>query len=314
MANRLARESSPYLLQHADNPVDWYPWGEEAFARARPSSGRSFCRSATRRATGATSWRTSRSRTSSVAPALNDGFVSIKVDREERPDVDRVYMAFVQATTGCRRLADERVADAGSEAVLRRHLFSADVALGPAGLRRRPDRARARLARRAAARRRLGRRADGAPARRRRVAAADERRMRAAGVGAGHRGARRRRERRSVRPSTRASAASATRRSSRGRRSSCSCCARAARAGADDLRDDGRGHAAGDGARRHARPSRRRLPSLFGRRALARAALREDALRPGPAGARVPRGRAGDAATRSTRRWPRTRWTTCGAI
>ena len=54
MANRLARETSPYLLQHSDNPVDWYPWGEEALARARGVTGRSCSRSATRPATGAT--------------------------------------------------------------------------------------------------------------------------------------------------------------------------------------------------------------------------------------------------------------------
>ena len=67
---------------------------------ARRRTSRSSCRSATRRATGATSWSTSRSRTTAVAAVLNEHFVSIKVDREERPDVDRVYMTFVQATTG----------------------------------------------------------------------------------------------------------------------------------------------------------------------------------------------------------------------
>jgi uncharacterized protein YyaL (SSP411 family) len=98
--NRLARERSPYLLQHAANPVDWYPWTEEAFARARAedkpiflSIGYSTCH-----------WCHVMERESfenaMVAQVLNDHFVSIKVDREERPDVDRVYMAFVQATTG----------------------------------------------------------------------------------------------------------------------------------------------------------------------------------------------------------------------
>ena len=84
--------TSPYLRQHAGNPVDWYPWGEEALARAqRPRTSRSCCRSATRPATGATSWRTSRSRTPDVAAAMNAAFVNIKVDREERPDLDQIY-------------------------------------------------------------------------------------------------------------------------------------------------------------------------------------------------------------------------------
>jgi uncharacterized protein YyaL (SSP411 family) len=100
MANRLAHESSPYLLQHADNPVDWYPWGEEAFAAARAmdrpiflSVGYSTCH-----------WCHVMEHESfadpTIARVLNEHFVSIKVDREERPDVDRVYMTFVQATTG----------------------------------------------------------------------------------------------------------------------------------------------------------------------------------------------------------------------
>ena len=98
--NRLARERSPYLLQHAGNPVDWYAWGEEAFARARRedkpiflSIGYSTCH-----------WCHVMEHESFENPALaellNRDFVSIKVDREERPDVDRVYMSFVQATTG----------------------------------------------------------------------------------------------------------------------------------------------------------------------------------------------------------------------
>jgi uncharacterized protein len=99
-ANRLIREKSPYLLQHARNPVDWFPWGEEAFAKARRerkplflSVGYSTCH-----------WCHVMERESfenpEVARLLNAYFISIKVDREERPDVDRMYMAFVQATTG----------------------------------------------------------------------------------------------------------------------------------------------------------------------------------------------------------------------
>jgi uncharacterized protein len=98
--NRLAREKSPYLLQHAHNPVDWYPWGEEAFAKARRenkpiflSIGYSTCH-----------WCHVMAHESfendEVAAIMNREFVNIKVDREERPDVDRVYMTFVQATTG----------------------------------------------------------------------------------------------------------------------------------------------------------------------------------------------------------------------
>src|SRR6185503_14081057 len=98
--NRLARERSPYLLQHAENPVDWFPWNDEAFARARTegkpiflSIGYSTCH-----------WCHVMEHESfengDVAGVLNEHFVSIKVDREERPDVDRVYMTFVQATTG----------------------------------------------------------------------------------------------------------------------------------------------------------------------------------------------------------------------
>jgi len=96
-ANRLIHEKSPYLLQHAYNPVDWYPWGEEAFAKARAenkpillSIGYSTCH-----------WCHVMERESfeddSIAALLNEYFVAIKVDREERPDVDRVYMTAMQA-------------------------------------------------------------------------------------------------------------------------------------------------------------------------------------------------------------------------
>src|SRR5215471_98429 len=98
--NRLARERSPYLLQHAHNPVDWFPWGDEAFAKARTetkpiflSIGYSTCH-----------WCHVMEHESfedeAIARVLNEHYVAIKVDREERPDVDRVYMTFVQGTTG----------------------------------------------------------------------------------------------------------------------------------------------------------------------------------------------------------------------
>ncbi|NML17269.1 thioredoxin domain-containing protein [Azohydromonas caseinilytica] len=99
-ANRLARETSPYLLQHAHNPVDWYPWGPEAFARAREldrpillSVGYATCH-----------WCHVMERESfedeAVARQLAEGFIAIKVDREELPDVDHVYMRALQAITG----------------------------------------------------------------------------------------------------------------------------------------------------------------------------------------------------------------------
>ena len=100
MPNRLIHEKSPYLLQHAHNPVDWYPWGEEAFTTARRlnkpiflSVGYATCH-----------WCHVMERESfedpEAAAALNESFVSIKVDREERPDIDAVYMAACQITTG----------------------------------------------------------------------------------------------------------------------------------------------------------------------------------------------------------------------
>ncbi len=98
--NRLAQEKSPYLLQHARNPVDWFPWGDEAFEKAKAekkpiflSIGYSTCH-----------WCHVMERESfesePVAAFLNEHFVSIKVDREERPDVDKIYMTYVQASTG----------------------------------------------------------------------------------------------------------------------------------------------------------------------------------------------------------------------
>jgi uncharacterized protein len=100
MANRLADETSPYLLQHADNPVDWYPWGSEALARARAedrpillSIGYAACH-----------WCHVMAHESFENPAtarlMNERFVCIKVDREERPDLDGIYMQAVQALTG----------------------------------------------------------------------------------------------------------------------------------------------------------------------------------------------------------------------
>jgi uncharacterized protein YyaL (SSP411 family) len=100
MPNRLANATSPYLLQHADNPVDWHPWGQEAFDAARSrdcpiflSIGYSTCH-----------WCHVMAHESfeneAIAGVLNGSFLPIKLDREERPDVDRVYMSYLQALTG----------------------------------------------------------------------------------------------------------------------------------------------------------------------------------------------------------------------
>ena len=100
MSNRLRYETSPYLLQHAGNPVDWYPWGKEAFEKAvredKPvflSIGYSTCH-----------WCHVMAHESfeneEIAQILNQYFVAVKVDREERPDVDSVYMSVCQALTG----------------------------------------------------------------------------------------------------------------------------------------------------------------------------------------------------------------------
>ncbi|MBS2533217.1 thioredoxin domain-containing protein, partial [Catenulispora sp. NF23] len=98
--NRLANATSPYLLQHADNPVDWYQWGDEAFAEARRrdvplliSIGYAACH-----------WCHVMAHESfedeAIAALMNEKYVCVKVDREERPDVDAVYMAATQAMTG----------------------------------------------------------------------------------------------------------------------------------------------------------------------------------------------------------------------
>src|SRR5687768_11586060 len=100
MPNRLAREQSPYLLQHANNPVDWYPWGQDAFEAARAAGKPIFLSIGYATCHWCHVMERESFESEGVARVLNDLFISIKVDREERPDVDRVYMTFVQATTG----------------------------------------------------------------------------------------------------------------------------------------------------------------------------------------------------------------------
>ncbi len=100
MTNRLSMESSPYLLQHANNPVEWYPWGEEALNAAKErdlpillSVGYSSCH-----------WCHVMEKESfennTIAEKMNENFINIKVDREERPDIDEIYMSAVQSMTG----------------------------------------------------------------------------------------------------------------------------------------------------------------------------------------------------------------------
>jgi len=123
--NRLAREISPYLLQHAHNPVDWYPWGPEAFAKAKKenkivfiSIGYSSCH-----------WCHVMEKESfsnaEIAKIMNEKFVCIKVDREERPDIDNVYMTALQVMNEPRRLAAVDVPDSRRQADCRRHLLAA---------------------------------------------------------------------------------------------------------------------------------------------------------------------------------------------
>ena len=98
--NRLSNETSPYLLQHSHNPVDWFAWGDEAFEKARKedkpillSIGYSACHWCHR-------LREESFENEEIAKLINEHFVSIKVDREERPDIDQIYMNAVQMMTG----------------------------------------------------------------------------------------------------------------------------------------------------------------------------------------------------------------------
>ena len=131
MPNRLAQETSPYLLQHANNPVDWHPWGPEAIARAaredRPiflSIGYSACH-----------WCHVMEHESfedpQLAAILNAEFVPIKVDREERPDLDQVYMNEVWP----RRLADVDVPDSGPQTLFWRNVLASASQDGDARFR-----------------------------------------------------------------------------------------------------------------------------------------------------------------------------------
>jgi len=99
-ANRLGREKSPYLRQHAHNPVDWFPWGDEAIARAKAANKPIFLSIGYSTCHWCHVMERETFEDASAAALLNREFVSIKVDREERPDIDRIYMTFVQMATG----------------------------------------------------------------------------------------------------------------------------------------------------------------------------------------------------------------------
>ena len=143
--NRLAQANSPYLLQHAENPVDWHPWGPEpleaAKAQDKPiflSIGYSACH-----------WCHVMAHESfedpQIAELLNRDFISIKVDREEHPELDQVYMEAVQMLDRARRLAAVGLSDAGPGAFLRRDVLAAAAARRNARLRPGPGRGLRRL-------------------------------------------------------------------------------------------------------------------------------------------------------------------------
>ena len=100
MPNHLAQESSPYLLQHANNPVDWFPWGEEALQRSQKESKPIFLSIGYSACHWCHVMEHESFENDAIAKLMNDNFVCIKVDREERPDLDQIYMTAVQLLTG----------------------------------------------------------------------------------------------------------------------------------------------------------------------------------------------------------------------
>ena len=294
--NRLAGETSPYLLQHADNPVDWQPWGEEALAARAPrgkpillSVGYSACH-----------WCHVMAHESfedpAVAAAMNADFVNIKVDREERPDLDQIYQtAHALLTRRSGGLAADDVPHARGCAVLRRHVFPEGRALRPARLSRSVAAHCRRVPRARRRHRAAGGRAEGcareprARARRRRRAAGARRCRRARGARATVR-PRARRLRRGAQVSARDGSRALPRPLRAHRRY------RRAR--------DGAHHARANGRRRHPRSAGRRLLPLQRRCRVDDSALREDALRQRSAAGTLCRPRAGDGrrAVRATSR------------
>src|SRR6478736_1835918 len=98
--NHLINEKSPYLLQHAHNPVDWYPWGSEAFDRAKRENKPIFLSIGYSTCHWCHVMEAESFSNPEIAEVMNRNFVSIKVDREERPDVDRLYLAYVESVSG----------------------------------------------------------------------------------------------------------------------------------------------------------------------------------------------------------------------
>ena len=268
--NRLARETSPYLLQHKDNPVDWWAWGPEALAEAKRtdkpillSVGYAACH-----------WCHVMAHESfeddATARVMNELFVNIKVDREERPDIDQIYMAALHhlGEQGGWPLTMFLTPD--GEPIWGGTYFPKYVPLRQTGFRRRAARDRAAVPRGAAERSStIARRSwSGSPERRGNAGHRHDRRRRTrqrrAPARRPHRSGQRRHARRAEIPAggfVRAAVArrAAHRRSALLRR----------------RRNHARPHLRG----RHLRSPRRRLLALFGRRALARAAFRENALR-----------------------------------
>ena len=277
MANRLAQETSPYLLQHKDNPVDWYPWGSEALELAREldrpillSVGYSACH-----------WCHVMERESfedaATAAYMNEHFVNVKVDREERPDIDALYMEAVQAISGQGGWPMTVFCDPEGVPFYGGTYFPPDDGRGMPSFRMVME---AVLEAFESRRDELQQQAPRTQERLAAVAAVepsetapDEELLELALEGLRERRRpqpRRVRRRAEVPARLGAGAAARPRRDRPGR--------------ADARRDDGR---------RHLRPDRRRLRPLLGRRRLAGPPLREDALRQRAAGARLPARLAG---------------------
>ena len=284
MANRLAAETSPYLLQHADNPVDWYPWGEEALGRARAedlpillSVGYSACH-----------WCHVMERESfedaDTAAFMNANFVCIKVDREERPDVDAIYMEAVQAFTGQGGWPMTVFLDPEGVPFYGGTYFPPDDSRGMPSFRMVME---AVLEAYRGQRDEIRERAATMVGRLEALAKIDPgevARPGAAGGGGDDAALARRPGQRRLRPRAEVPAR--------------------VLAGADPAREprrEGRprarrAHPRRDAGRRHLRPGRRRLRPLRGRLGLARPPLREDALRQRPARPRLPARLAGPRA------------------
>ena len=273
MPNRLAGSTSPYLLQHQDNPVDWREWGPEAFDEAERRGvpvlltvGYAACH-----------WCHVMAHESfedeTTAAFMNEHFVNVKVDREERPDVDAVYMEAVQAMTGHGGWPMTSFLTAKGEPFFCGTYWPRERRSGMPSFRRGAAVRRRDLA--DAPRR-------GGGGRRRRRAAPVPRTW--PGDGRGHR--------RAARRGRREPACVVRRRARRLRRraevpADAGAGAAAPARGAHRRRPRaGRAHLPGDGLRRDARPARRRVRALLRRRPVGRPALREDALRqrPAPAG------------------------------